>query len=194
MEQETKIYIIIGAVAGSLVVCALTLAILCVWTRSRRKMRGFSLRAVTPLDDAEFESWRRPSQYNQRLDEYGIRPSNRVILRDRVSPRTPSFFEKELSTYDFPPRTPSLTDAVSIKSPTSSIQKPERARRKSSVASSLADRPPTPYSPCSPSGEFNRGSVSSRRSQPLIHYPSVSEASAFRFNFEAEQKRNGNWI
>ncbi|KAJ5027435.1 hypothetical protein J3E72DRAFT_275049, partial [Bipolaris maydis] len=137
-------------------------------------MRGFSLRAVTPLDDAEFESWRRPSQYNQRLDEYGIRPSNRVVLRDRVSPRTPSFFEKELSTYDFPPRTPSLTDAVSIKSPTSSIQKPEQARRKSSVASSLADRPPTPYSPCSPSGEFNRGSVSSRRSQPLIHYPSVS--------------------
>ncbi|EMD91364.1 hypothetical protein COCC4DRAFT_20683 [Bipolaris maydis ATCC 48331] len=194
MEQETKVYIIIGAVAGSLVVCALTLAVLFVWTRSRRRMRGFSLRAVTPLDDAEFESWRRPSQYNQRLDEYGIRPSNRVVLRDRVSPRTPSFFEKELSTYDFPPRTPSLTDAVSIKSPTSSIQKPEQARRKSSVASSLADRPPTPYSPCSPSGEFNRGSVSSRRSQPLIHYPSVSETSAFRFNFEAEQKRNGNWI
>jgi hypothetical protein len=194
MEQETKVYIIIGAVAGTLVISALTVALLFFWTKSRRRMRGFSLRAVTPLDDAEFESWRRPSQHTQRLDEYGIRPTARAVLRDRVSPRTPSFFEKELSTYDFPPRTPSLSDAASIKSPTSSIRQPERARRKSSVASSLADRPPTPYSPCSPSGEFNRASVSSRRSQPLIHYPSVSETSAFRFNFESEQKRSGNWI
>lgn len=194
MEQETKVYIIIGAVAGTLVVSALTVAILFLWTRSRRRMRGFSLRAVTPLDDAEFESWRRPSQHTQQLDEYGIRPTHKAVLRDRISPRSPSMFEKELSTYEFPPRTPSLTDAASIKSPTSSIRKPERARRKSSVASSLADRPPTPYSPSSPSGEFNRGSVSSRRSQPFIHYPSVSEASAFRFNFDSEPKEARSWI
>ncbi|KAL6155779.1 hypothetical protein ACJBU6_05978 [Exserohilum turcicum] len=173
MEQETKIYIILSVVAGTLVLCAATVVILFFWARTRKRTRGFTLRSVTPLDDAEFESWRRPSQH---------------------ADKTPSMFEKELSTYEFPPRTPSLTDAPSLKSPTSSIRRPEQARRKSSVTSSLADRPPTPYSPSSPSGEFNRASVSSRRSQPLIHYPSVSEASAFRFNFEAEQKRNGTWI
>ncbi|EOA81889.1 uncharacterized protein SETTUDRAFT_23149 [Exserohilum turcica Et28A] len=190
MEQETKIYIILSVVAGTLVLCAATVVILFFWARTRKRTRGFTLRSVTPLDDAEFESWRRPSQH---ADKYGIRPAP-VVLRERVCSRTPSMFEKELSTYEFPPRTPSLTDAPSLKSPTSSIRRPEQARRKSSVTSSLADRPPTPYSPSSPSGEFNRASVSSRRSQPLIHYPSVSEASAFRFNFEAEQKRNGTWI
>ncbi|KNG51484.1 hypothetical protein DDE82_000805 [Stemphylium lycopersici] len=194
MEQETKVWIILGAVVGTLVVSAVAVAVLFCWKRSQRKMRGFSLRAVTPLDDAEFESWRRPSQYAQRPEKYGIRPTPPAVLRERVSPRVTSMFEKELSTYDFPPRTPSLTDMASLKSPTSSIRKPERVRRKSSVASSLADRPPTPYSPTSPTGEFNRGSTSSRRSQPLIHYPSVSETSAFRFNFEQEQKGTEGWI
>jgi hypothetical protein len=195
MEQETKVWIILGAVAGTLVLTAVAVAVLFCWKRSQRRMRGFSLRAVTPLDDAEFESWRRPSQYTQRPEKYGIRPA---VLREHVSPRVTTMFEKELSTYEFPPRTPSLTDMASLKSPTSSIRKPERARRKSSVASSIADRPPTPYSPCSPSGEFNRGSTSSHRSQPLIHYPSVDETSAFRFNFKSEygtqQKGDGRWI
>ncbi|KAH7085744.1 hypothetical protein BKA63DRAFT_560378 [Paraphoma chrysanthemicola] len=192
MEQETKVWIILGAVFGTLVLLGVAVAILFCWQRNKRRVRGFSLRAVTPLDDAEFESWRRPSQYTQRPEKYGIRP---VVTRDRISP---TMFEKELHTYDAP-RTPSPIDlAPVLRSPSSSIRKPERVRRKSSVASSIADRPPTPYSPTSPSSEFQRGSTSSRRSQPLIHYPSVSEASAFRFDINSEygthQKGTGSWI
>jgi hypothetical protein len=192
MEQETKVWIILGAVVGTLVFLAVAVAVLFCWQRNKRRVRGFSLRAVTPLDDAEFESWRRPSQYTQRSEKHGIRP---VVTRDRISP---TMFEKELNTYE-PPRTPSPHDlASSLQSPSSSIRKPERVRRKSSVASSILDRPPTPYSPTSPSSEFQRTSTSSRKSQPLIHYPSVSEASAFRFELNSEygthHQGSGHWI
>jgi hypothetical protein len=190
-----KIWIILGAVVGTLVLSGVSVAVLFCWKRSQRRIRGFSLRAVTPLDDAEFESWRRPSQYVQRPEKYGIRPTQPAVLRVQ----TTDMFEKELDTYDYP-RTPSPDDWTSMKSPSSSIQKPERVRRKSSVASSLMDRPPTPYSPTSPTSHFNRGSTSSHRTQPLIHYPSVSETSAFQFNFDSErgygthEKSMGRWI
>lgn len=201
MEQGTKVWIILGAVLGVLILLGVALAGLVCWKRNKRRVRGFSLRAVTPLDDAEFESWRRPSQYTQRTEKYGIRPVQPTITRDRISPTFSStFVEKELNIYDFP-RSPTPDDLPpALQSPSSSIRKPERVRRKSSVASSLADRPPTPYSPTSPSGEFSRSSVSSRKSQPLIHYPSVSEASAFRFEFQSEygthhsNRRSGGWI
>lgn len=195
MDQSSKVWIILGAVLGTLVLTGVIVVVLFCWKRSKRRVRKFSLRAVTPLDDAEFESWRRPSQYTQRPEKYGIRPTKPAVVRDRTSP---TLFEKELSTYEFP-RTPSPQDIIPpMQSPSSSVRKPERVRRKSSVASSIADRPPTPYSPTSPSNEFSRASISSRRSQPLIHYPSMSEASAFRFEFESEygthQKGNGRWI
>lgn len=186
MAVETKVWIILAAVLGTLVLAFVLVMVLFCWKRSKRRVRGFSLRAVTPLDDAEFESWRRPSQYTQRPERYGIKPTLPAVVRTN---RTPSMFEKELAMYDSP-RTPSLYDSVpSVKSPSTSIRKPQRARRKSSVASSIADRPPTPYSPTSPSGDFPRASFTSRRSQggtPYIHYPSMSEASAFRFEFEPE--------
>jgi hypothetical protein len=191
MDQETKVWIILGAVLGTLVLLAVAVAVLFCWKRNKRRVRGFSLRAVTPLDDAEFESWRRPSQYTQRTEKYAIRP---VVTRDRISP---TMFEKELHTYD-QPRTPSPHDLPApLRSPSSSIRKPDRVRRKSSVASSIADRPPTPYSPTSPSSEFQRASTSSRKSQPLIHYPSVSEASAFKFELNSQygtQQHNERWI
>ncbi|KAF1840775.1 uncharacterized protein K460DRAFT_295271 [Cucurbitaria berberidis CBS 394.84] len=195
MDQSSKVWIILGAVLGTLVLSGIIVVVLFCWKRSKRRVRGFSLRAVTPLDDAEFESWRRPSQYTKRSEKYIIRPTEPAVVRERASP---TLFEKELSTYEFP-RTPSPHDITPpMMSPSSSIQKPGRVRRKSSVASSIADRPPTPYSPTSPSGEFSRGSTSSRRSQPLIHYPSMSEASAFRFELESEygtvQKGTGRWI
>ncbi|KAL6706474.1 hypothetical protein ACN47E_005413 [Coniothyrium glycines] len=197
MEQETKVWIILGAVLGLLVLSGVVVAVLFCWRRSKRRVRGFSLRAVTPLDDAEFESWRRPSQYSQRPEKYGIKPTQPALIRDRSSS---ILLEKELGTYEFSPRTPSPNDIMApLQSPSSSIRKPERVRRKSSVASSIADRPPTPYSPTSPSGGFQRGSVSSRKSQPLIHHqPSMSEASAFRFEFDpeygADAKNSPSWI
>ncbi|PSN72755.1 hypothetical protein BS50DRAFT_582393 [Corynespora cassiicola Philippines] len=184
--MEPKIWIILAAVLGTLVLAlAVVLGLFC-WKRSKRRMRGFSLRAVTPLDDAEFESWRRPSQYTQRPEKYGIRPTQPALIR---STRTPNMFEKELGISD-PTRTPSPRQLTStIKSPTSPIKKPERVRRKSSVSSSIADRPPTPYSPASTSSEYPRSSYNSRKSHsgaPYIHYPSMSEASAFNFNFDFE--------
>lgn len=199
MDQETKVWIILGTVLGTLVLSAVAVAVLFCWRRSKRRVRGFSLRAVTPLDDAEFESWRRPSQYAQRPEKYGIRPTQPVVTRDRVSPTSPTMFEKELAAYEFP-RTPSPSDLVpALRSPSNSVRKPERVRRKSSVASSIADRPPTPYSPTSSNSDFVRASTSSRKSQPLIHHtPTMSEASAFRFEFETgygmPEKNKTNWV
>ncbi|KAF2018691.1 hypothetical protein BU24DRAFT_102363 [Aaosphaeria arxii CBS 175.79] len=185
--ENKDIWIILAACLGSLLfLLTLTLGLFC-WRRSKRKIRGFSLRAVTPLDDAEFESWRRPSQYTQRPEKYGIRPTLPAVVR---SSRTPNMFEKELNLYDVA-RSPSPTSPrTSMKTPTSPIRKPERVRRKSSIVS-VADRPPTPYSPTSTTGEFpQRGSYSSRRSgsTPHIHYPSMSEASAFNFELESSPR------
>lgn len=177
--EQVKLWIILGAVLGTLILSGVIVVILFCWKRSQRRMRGFSLRAVTPLDDAEFESWRRPSQPTLYSEKYGLRAVQPVVVRDRT---VSTMFEKELDLYD-QPRTPSPVDTISpMKSPSSSIRKPERAQRKSSVASSIADRPPTPYSPAST--DFPRESFSSRASH--VHYPSMSEASAFRFEFDSE--------
>jgi hypothetical protein len=183
--EEPKVWIILGAVLGSLVLAFALVFLLFFRRRSRRKMRGFTLRAVTPLDDAEFESWRRPSQYTQRPQTYASRFAQPTVSRAQGAA---DVLEKEIGGYEAP-RTPSPLDQVSTKSPSTPIRKPERARRKSSVCSSLADRPPTPYSPASTLGEFTRSSYASRKSYvgpPRIHYPSMSEASAFNFDFNLD--------
>ncbi|KAF2993618.1 hypothetical protein E8E13_002114 [Curvularia kusanoi] len=194
--DETKLYVILGAVLGTLVLTGVCVAVLFCWMRNKRRVRGFSIRAVTPLDDSVFESWRRPSEHAQRNEKYGIRPVHPAVTRHQMSP---SLFEKELDLYDHP-RSPSPDDIQPpLDSPRDSIRKPERARRKSSVVSSVADRPPTPYSPTSTTGDFVVGSWGSHKSQPLIrHQPSMSEASAFRFEFEssheAHQKKPEHWV
>jgi hypothetical protein len=182
---EKYIWIILAAILGTLVLTlALTMGLFC-WKRSQKKMRVFSLRAVTPLDDAEFESWRRPSQYTKRPEKHGIDPTQPASVR---TTRTSNLYEKELGYYDLP-RTPSPRErSMSYSTP---IRKPDRVRRKSSTASSIADRPPTPYSPCSPSGDFPRNaSKPARKSHggsPYLHQPSMSEASAFSdFNFNID--------
>ncbi|KAF2447950.1 hypothetical protein P171DRAFT_453076 [Karstenula rhodostoma CBS 690.94] len=176
--QQTHIWIILAAVLGSLVLALVVVLALYCWRRSTRRVRGFSLRAATPLDDAEFESWRRPSQYTQQSQKYGIRPALPTPVRTTM-------FEKEIDDYDHP-RTPSPQDYRSFNYPMSPIRKPERARRKSSATSSIADRPPTPYSPSSRKSELPRDSFSSRKSygSPRIHYPSMSETSAFNFDLK----------
>jgi hypothetical protein len=181
--EKTAIWIILAAVLGTLVLLLTMTLALFFWKRNKRRIRGFSIRAVTPLDDAEFESWRKPCQYTTPPEKQAIRPVEPIVVR---SPRTTSMFEKELMSYEYP-RTPSPTHTIGP-APTSPIRKPERVRRKSSASSSIADRPPTPYSPTSTSGEFpRRGSHASRKSAaPHNHYPSMSEASAFEFNFGSE--------
>lgn len=174
--DENQVWIILAAVLGSLVLALVVVLSLYCWRRSTRRMRGFSLRSVTPLPDAEFESWRRPSQYTQRPQKYGIRPALPPPVRTTM-------LEKEIDDYHHP-RTPSPRDSFNY--PMSPVRKPERIRRKSSATSSIADRPPTPYSPSSRKSEFPRDSFSSRKSygSPRIHYPSMSEASAFNFDLK----------
>lgn len=176
MEQR-NLWIILAVVLGTLVLAfTVVLYLFCV-RRNKKKLRVFSLRAVTPLDDAVFESWRRPSQYTQRPERYGMRSSQSNFTR---TTQQPNMIEKELRDYDFSPS--------SVPSATSPIRKPERAHRKSSCASSLADRPPTPYSPASVSSEFPPSSFTSTKSfpgSPRTHYPSLSEASAFDFDFQS---------
>ena len=182
MDQE-KIWIILAVVLGSLVLALVVVLALFCWNRSKRRVRGFSLRAVTPLPDSEFESWRQPSQYAQRPTKYGIRPA---LPPPVCTAKSPTMLEKEIDDYDAP-RTPSPEDYPSFNYPMSPIRKPERARRKSSACSSLADRPPTPYSPSSKHAEFPRESFTSRKSSvgsPRIHYPSMSETSAFNFDLK----------
>lgn len=180
--MDKKVWIIIGVVLGTLVLLLVMTLGLFFWRRSKKRIHSFTLRAVTPLDDAEFESWRRPSQYTKRPEKYGIRST-----QPRSKTQTPELLEKELNIY-VPPRTPSPVITTKA-SPSSPIRKPERVRRKSSVCSSIADRPPTPYSPASASGEFpRRTSHNSRKagSSPHTHYPSMSESSAYGFNFGLE--------
>jgi hypothetical protein len=184
--EENTLWIVLAVVLGSLTLALAAVFFLFCRRRAKKKVRGFSLRAVTPLDDAEFESWRRPSQYTQRPEKYGIRQIQPAPVS--VTKATP-MFEKDVH-YEAP-RTPSPqdNDYVSMTSPTNSVRKPERVRRKSSVCSSVADRPPTPYSPASTTSEFPRSSYASRSSyakSPRIHYPSMSEASAFNFNFHSD--------
>ncbi|KAJ4354565.1 uncharacterized protein N0V89_006302 [Didymosphaeria variabile] len=181
--DQNQIWIILAVVLGSLVLALVVVLALFCCRRSKRRVRGFSFRAVTPLPDAEFESWRRPSQYTQRPQKYGIRPAPPPPVR---TTRSPVMLEKDFDDFDGP-RTPSPHDYPSLEYPMSPIRKPERVRRKSSATSSLADRPPTPYSPSSKTSEFPRESFSSRKSyggSPRIHYPSMSEASAFNFDIK----------
>jgi len=180
MDQHTKI-ILVGAVLGTLALGGLITLSLSCRKRTRRRLRGFSLRSATPLDDAEIESWRRPSQYAQSPEKYGIRSTQPALTRDRVCPTSPTFFEKELARYEFPTGSSSPADYSPVMTIISdTVQMPEKARRKSSVASSLADRPPTPY-------------VSSSPSSPLLPQPpSISEASAFKFDFRREYGTQNN--
>jgi hypothetical protein len=191
--MEIRVWIILGAVLGFLMLTFTAVMVLFSWKRSKRRIRGFSLRAVTPLDDAEFESWRRPSQYTTRpeKEKYIITPTQRAIVRN---PKSPNMFDKELSSFDSYQTTPPQSPT---QDPSSPIRLPEQARRKSSVIS-IADRPPTPYSPSPTSGEFprrsSRGSMSSRISHGSHrhrHYPSMSEASDFNFDFGFDSPPRG---
>ncbi|KAF2638087.1 hypothetical protein P280DRAFT_90779 [Massarina eburnea CBS 473.64] len=174
--EDTTLWTILGIIIGVLVLgCVAVLVLFCA--RRSKRVRCFSLRSVTPLDDAEFESWRRPSQYTQRPEKYGIRPTQPAVARTARTARAPNMFEKELANYHL------------TRTPLSPVRKPDRARRKSSCASSLADRPPTPYSPASVSSDYPRSSYTSRKSygsSPRTHYPSMSEASAFDFDFNID--------
>ncbi|OJD38739.1 c2h2 transcription [Diplodia corticola] len=196
-ENNRDLAIILGSVLGG---CAALLIIgILIWVMRRKKTQGSSMisRAVTPLDDAEFESWRRPSKQLQWREKYNVLPeppvpaltrmpsSSRRNRHSRQISRLSQLTEKELEDetpmYSYRPK-PSRT-------PEPGIAVHEHVRNKSSL--SLQDRPPTPYSPTSSkeSPKFptqpthtRPKSVSQRTNH--VHYPSMSEASDFDFGFQ----------
>lgn len=205
-HNKRNLYIVLGSVLGALLL-ALVVTIVLFCARRVRKMRlkrarVFRGRTVTPLDDAEFESWRRPSTYTQRPEKYTIRHSTSGTKRpgiytDMPSPpppvarqpqRSSSSFEKdmEMEMYDNPRpmSSPSIHTITSTRRPSTHL------RRKSSV--SIKDRPPTPFSSAdSEEGEdlvpwlqSPKQSQSPRSSRKHLHYRSTSEASDFDFGFE----------
>ncbi|KAB2571964.1 hypothetical protein BFW01_g11976 [Lasiodiplodia theobromae] len=194
-EHTRNLAIILGSVLGG---CAALLIVgIVLFILRRRRTQGSSIisRAVTPLDDAEFESWRRPSKQLQWREKYNVLPeppapaltrmptSSRRNRHSRQLSRLSQLTEKELED-----DTPMYSYRPS-RTPEPGMKAPEHVRNKSSL--SLQDRPPTPYSPTSSkeSPKFptqpthtRPKSVSQRTNH--VHYPSMSEASDFDFGFQ----------
>lgn len=199
-EHDRNLAIILGSVLGGCAVLLIVGIVLFI-LRRRKKTRGSIIaRAVTPLDDAEFESWRRPSKQLQWREKYNVLPeppapaltrmpsSSRRNRHSRqisqLSALTEKEYEGSVPSYSYRPK-PSRTPEPNIK--------PEHVRNKSSL--SLQDRPPTPYSPTSSKESQNfptptRPKSVSQRSNH-VHYPSMSEASDFDFGF---QQGNGRYF
>jgi hypothetical protein len=178
-KDNRNLWIILGSVLGALVV-GFVVGIL--WT-CRRRLQGKKLlpmRTVTPLDDAEFESWRRPSTYTQRPGRY-------TVMSKHVS-LTPPLESEDYQHYTFE-KYMSLTQRP--KTPPPRPATPPRSRRttldrRRSRTSSIQDRPPTPYSSRRRSEEDALSSPSSVTKPTRTHrrYPSTSDASDLDYEFE----------
>ena len=168
---------VLGSCGAALV---LGLALFC-WKRARKQKkarRGWFARAVTPLDDAEFESWRRPAQFTKLPERAGSRPAPppAALLRASPSPapspspasfasRPPDMGELEKATQLFAHDGGPDAHSGSRRGASARVRKPDEAHAAAHVA--RADRPPTPFA--------QRGE---RRSPPRhAHHPSSSEAS-----------------
>lgn len=177
--------VVLGSVLGALV---LGLAIYVLWLLRRRHQRSgrrslaATFRAVTPLSDSEFESWRRPST-NQRQwpEKYPISTiDSRPLPRISRAPSQPKTTKPVLINPFDTPNPQSMRPVV-------------HTRRKSSTVS-IQDRPPTPYSPASPklrksseSKEDLWGAASPTHTKPAqarVYHPSTSESSTFDFDLE----------
>lgn len=190
-EHNRYLAIIIGSALGGCAV-VLTIGIIVFVMRRRRAKGSIIARSVTPLDDAEFESWRRPSKQLQWRDRYNVLPEPPVpaLTRMPTSSRQKRHTSRELREKEFGASTvPTYTYRPKPDDAADLSMRPEHVRNKSSL--SLQDRPPTPYSPTSTS---NKGSprfpeparpksISSRSHH--VHYPSMSEASDFDFGFHS---------
>ncbi|KAF2145752.1 uncharacterized protein K452DRAFT_305717 [Aplosporella prunicola CBS 121167] len=201
-SSNRNLAIIIGCALGGVAVCVMVgLSLFCC---RRRRAKGAILgpRAVTPLDDAEFESWRKPSKQIQwREKRYDLMPEPPAPALTRLPSRTrrsrPNSLESPINSptlmYTYrpkPSRTPEPGEHLDF-----------HARNKSSL-SSLQERPPTPYSPTS-SSDMSYPSTLTKSASPMsppppsvtraskamspksthVHYPSISEASDFDFGF-----------
>lgn len=163
--------IILGSILGVSAIAVIVFAVLFYQRRSRQLGRKglLSFRSATPLDDVEFESWRKPSESRQWPEKSGDQsPSSSVKPQFRI-------VERRLSSED------------AVISPTQPVHhRPVRVldhvRSKSSI--SVRDRPPTPYSsnisprsPTFPNSPFVDDDPPSQWGR--IYHPSTSTTSDF---------------
>lgn len=177
-QSNRNLWIILGSILGLLIVAFIIgVAWIC---RRRLQRRGLlPTRTVTPLDDAEFESWRRPSQqYHQQPERYTVMPRERTSV------------QRAFDSYTMDQREDALLEKA--QSPSQRPSTPPRThrshgRRHSSRTSSIHDRPPTPYSARMRIDELDGPPSPTSITRPKrthVHYPSTSEASEFDFEFE----------
>ncbi|KAF2842171.1 hypothetical protein M501DRAFT_389655 [Patellaria atrata CBS 101060] len=181
VDRSTRNLIIILSATLGVFLIILIIVIIRVCLRRRARRGIFLGRTVTPLDDATFESWRKPSMHVQRSekDVEGLTEPTPPPMA-RLSYRSPSM---EHSPEFHRPRTPSYARRPES---TRSRERLHKGRRQSSV--SIQDRPPTPYSPRKSLEEDastwgTPQSTTQRPSHTHSHYPSVSDASDFDFGF-----------
>lgn len=192
-RNNRNLWIILGSVLGVLALLFGLGVFIIVHRQLRRKGLKECIipgRPITPLDDAEFESWRRPSMKSQSYGRYTTMMPRRPSPTAKKSDSYRSF-DKELFLMSRPRTSSDPTQPPPSKQPNHHV------RRKSSM--SVHDRPPTPYSArCSEEEEGwpspprrasrgSRGSQGSRSPRQVrdlnSKYSSVSEASDFDFGF-----------
>lgn len=177
-HSNRNLWIILASVLGTLVV-AFVIGIL--WTCRRHwRVSLFPTRTVTPLDDAEFESWRRPSQYMGR--RYTVMPRKPSPVR--MAPDSYNMFEKEVFLAKRPSTPPPRPPRPSM-----SLKSQQTPPSRHSRTNSIQDRPPTPYSSRVRSIESIPASPTSitRPKKAHSHFPSVSDASESEYEFEKFQ-------
>ncbi|KAL1633592.1 hypothetical protein SLS58_011013 [Diplodia intermedia] len=194
-ENNRDLAIILGSVLGG---CAALLIIgILIYVTRRKKSQGSSIisRAVTPLDDAEFESWRRPSKQLQWREKYNVLPeppapaltrmpsSSRRNRHSRQISRLSQLTEKELEDecpmYSYRPK-PSRTPEPGMRAQ----EHPFVARPPAYAVFANLQQRITQVSDATDAHKAKRNNH--------VHYPSLSEASDFDFGFQ--QNNNNNYI
>lgn len=184
-QTNHQLAIILGSVLGGTATLLIIGCIFAYVVHRRRTNGSIIARAVTPLDDAEFESWRRPSKQTQWREKYSILPekpppaltrmppSSRQKRRSRTSSNSLMVTEKDMDLDDVPAYT------YGYRLPNGGVR-PAHVRNMSTM--SLRDRPPTPFSQKDAITHMRTHSASARSTR--VHHPSVSEASDFDFGFQ----------
>ncbi|KAF2761877.1 hypothetical protein EJ05DRAFT_187876 [Pseudovirgaria hyperparasitica] len=197
--SKRNLWIVLGSCLGIIVV-AISVTVLCIYRKRSRRVSIFSHRSITPLDDEEIESWRRPSQYTRRSSRYMGMPKKPLPVAIITTQCT---YEKDEPLIDRPstaqmPQSPNFSRPMSAHNNKSTY--PPSRRRGSSIYSQ--DRPPTPYRPSkheSSSDIATPPSPNTTSVQSHRQYPSVSEVSDFDFDLEKSaaqsdfEIRAGQW-
>lgn len=207
--SRRNLIIILACVIGMIVIT--TVGFIVFSCRKKKHRLHLLKRAATPLSDAEFDLWRRPTKApsvyksggttvykttGTRLERYDpdLKSPSPICQVVRVDSTMANHSPRPIT----PPQRTQFPSSIVTNSPTtstrplirstSSAANTTHSRHKSSM--SLQDRPPTPYSSSSPPIGWDGETLlsesvpqSPREKQHRVHYPSMSEASDFDFGF-----------